>query len=101
MLLLLTHSMTLVTKLAVATSLIGVVLGFLNKFYNTMETIPSQSYSPVEDIKLKVALMMLLLPILVLVTLGSADGTVMNNLEIINTLGPSEQALCSLTYQLS
>ncbi|KAL7473813.1 hypothetical protein ACHAXS_014349 [Conticribra weissflogii] len=84
----LAHSVTLVTEMAAATSLIGVVLGFVNEFYDAVGTIPSRSYGPVEDNKWKVALLTLLPPALVSVALGySADAIAVDNVEIIEYAG--------------
>jgi len=85
----LAYWVTLVTEMAAATSLIGVVLGFVNEFYDAVGTIPSRSYGPVEDNKWKVALLTLLPPALVSVALGYSDSIMssVDNVEIIEYAG--------------
>jgi tyrosine-specific transport protein len=48
-----------VSLLAVTTSLVGVILGFVNEFYDAIGALPSQSYGPKDDNKWQVALLTL------------------------------------------
>ncbi|KAL7535645.1 hypothetical protein ACHAXR_006634 [Thalassiosira sp. AJA248-18] len=84
---LLQSSVAVVSELAVTTSLIGVVLGFVNEFEDLIGT-PSKSYGPKEDNKWKVALLTLLPPAIVSICLGYYAGSIdINNYEIIDYTG--------------
>ncbi|KAL3800300.1 hypothetical protein HJC23_003596 [Cyclotella cryptica] len=63
-------SIALVSELAVITSLIGVVLGFVNEFYDAIGALPSQSYGPKDDKKWQVALLTLTPPVVCSILLG-------------------------------
>lgn len=63
-------AITVVSELAITTSLIGVVLGFVNEFYDAIGAVPSQTYGPKEDNKYRVALLTLIPPAIVSVALG-------------------------------
>ncbi|EED95051.1 amino acid/polyamine transporter [Thalassiosira pseudonana CCMP1335] len=58
-------AITVVSELAITTSLIGVVLGFVNEFYDAIGAVPSQAYGPKEDNKYRVALLTLIPPAIV------------------------------------
>lgn len=77
----------LASELAVATSLIGVVLGFVNEFYDAIGKLPSQAYGPKEDNKWQVALLTLLPPAIVSVLLGASSGSYDYNFEILDYTG--------------
>lgn len=84
-------SVTAVSELAVLTSLMGVVLGFVNEFNDAIGRIPSRSQNsrPNEDEdKWKLALLTLAPPSIISVVLGyySVRGDV-NNFEIIDCTG--------------
>jgi len=84
-------SVAIVSELAVITSLIGVVLGFVNEFNDAMGTLPSNSYGPKADLdKWKVALLSLLPPAIVSVALGYCSDSLcfdINNYQIIDYTG--------------
>ncbi|KAL7481492.1 hypothetical protein ACHAW6_007176 [Cyclotella cf. meneghiniana] len=63
-------SIALVSELAVITSLIGVVLGFVNEFYDAIGALPSQSYGPKDDKKWQVAMLTLTPPVICSILLG-------------------------------
>lgn len=77
----------LASELAVVTSLIGVVLGFVNEFYDAIGKLPSQAYGPKEDNKWQVALLTLLPPAIVSVLLGPSSGGYDYNFEILDYTG--------------
>lgn len=78
----------LASELAVVTSLIGVVLGFVNEFYDAIGKLPSQAYGPKEDNKWQVALLTLLPPAIVSVLLGPLSGSYYDyNFEILDYTG--------------
>ncbi|KAL7491948.1 hypothetical protein ACHAWT_004672 [Skeletonema menzelii] len=77
----------LASELAVITSLIGVVLGFVNEFYDAIGKLPSQAYGPKEDNKWQVALLTLLPPAIVSVLLGTSSGSYDYNFEILDYTG--------------
>jgi len=83
-------SVAIVSELAVITSLIGVVLGFVNEFndatLNAATVTRSPSYGPKEDNKWKVALLTLLPPAVVSISLGYFYYDI-NNYEIIDYTG--------------
>jgi amino acid permease len=60
----------LVSELAVTTSLIGIILGFVNEFYDAIGTLPSPSYGPKIDDKWQVALLTLTPSVLFSILLG-------------------------------
>lgn len=86
-------SIAIVSELAVVTSLIGVVLGFVNEFNDAVGRIPSSSSSKSsktndDEMKWKVALLTLLPPAIVSVALGYfSDGNDVNNYQIIDYTG--------------
>lgn len=91
---LLQSSIAIVSELAVVTSLIGVVLGFVNEFNDAVGRIPSSSSSSKssktndDEMKWKVALLTLLPPAIVSVALGYfSDGNDVNNYQIIDYTG--------------
>lgn len=92
---LLQSSIAIVSELAVVTSLIGVVLGFVNEFNDAVGRIPSSSSSSSkssktndDEMKWKVALLTLLPPAIVSVALGYfSDGNDVNNYQIIDYTG--------------
>lgn len=90
---LLQSSIAIVSELAVVTSLIGVVLGFVNEFNDAVGRIPSSSSSKSsktndDEMKWKVALLTLLPPAIVSVALGYfSDGNDVNNYQIIDYTG--------------
>ena len=87
---LLQPAVEIVTEMAVVTSLIGVVLGFVNEFNDAVGTLPSKSYGPKEDNKWKLALLTLLPPAMISIGLGyySGIGTFdVNNYEILDYTG--------------
>ena len=75
------------SELAVVTSLIGVVLGFVNEFYDVIGKLPRQAYGPKEDNKWQVALLTLLPPAIVSVLLGASPGSDVCNFEILDYTG--------------
>jgi len=77
----------LASELAVVTSLIGVVLGFVNEFYDVIGKLPRQAYGPKEDNKWQVALLTLLPPAIVSVLLGATSGSCDYNFEILDYTG--------------
>ena len=86
-------SIAIVSELAVVTSLIGVVLGFVNESNDAVGRIPSSSSSKSsktndDEMKWKVALLTLLPPAVVSVALGYfSDGNDVNNYQIIDYTG--------------
>ena len=86
-------SIAIVSELAVVTSLIGVVLGFVNESNDAVGRIPSSSSSKSsktndDEMKWKVALLTLLPPAIVSVALGYfSDGNDVNNYQIIDYTG--------------
>lgn len=89
---LLQSSIAIVSELAVITSLIGVVLGFVNEFNDAVGALPSKSYGPKEDNKWIVALLTLLPPGFVSIGLGyyscaDCHGVHIDNYEIIDYTG--------------
>jgi len=98
---LLQSSVAIVSELAVVTSLIGVVLGFVNEFNDAVfdrsqssssssSSSPSSKlmYGPKEDNKWKVALLTLLPPAFVSIALGYySDSIEVNNYQIIDYTG--------------
>jgi len=87
---LLQSSVAIVSELAVITSLIGVVLGFVNEFndatLNAATVTGTPSYGPKEDNKWKVALLTLLPPAVISISLGYFYYDI-NNYEIIDYTG--------------
>jgi tyrosine-specific transport protein len=77
----------LASELGVVTSLIGVVLGFVNEFYDVIGKLPRQAYGPKEDNKWQVALLTLLPPAIVSVLLGASSGSYDYNFEILDYTG--------------
>jgi len=77
----------LASELAVVTSLMGVVLGFVNEFYDVIGKLPSQAYGPKEDNKWQVALLTLSPPAIVSVLLGASLGSYDYNFEILDYTG--------------
>jgi tyrosine-specific transport protein len=75
----------LASELAVVTSLIGVVLGFVNEVYDAIGKLPRQG--PKEDNKWKVALLTLLPPAIVSVILGASLEGYDYNFEILDYTG--------------
>jgi tyrosine-specific transport protein len=85
---LLQPAVEIVTEMAVVTSLIGVVLGFVNEFNDAVGTLPSKSYGPKEDNKWKLALLTLLPPAMLSIGLGYYSGSFdVNNYEILDYTG--------------
>jgi tyrosine-specific transport protein len=56
--------------LAIITSLIGIILGFVNEFYDAIGALPSQSYGPKDDNKWQVALLTLIPSVICSILLG-------------------------------
>ena len=77
----------LASELAVVTSLIGVVLGFVNEFYDAIGKLPRKAYGPKDDNKWQVALLTLLPPAVVSVLLGASSGSYDYNFEILDYTG--------------
>ena len=65
-------SFAVVAELATATSLVGLVLGFVNEFYDAIGAPPSRSYGPKVDDKWKLALLTLSPPAVVSCVIGYA-----------------------------
>ncbi|KAL7531996.1 hypothetical protein ACHAWF_011222 [Thalassiosira exigua] len=78
---------TVATELAVVTSLVGTVLGFVNEFDDAVGTLPSDSPGPKEDDKWKLALLTLLPPAIASVALGARCAPRVDNYQVIDYAG--------------
>jgi hypothetical protein len=65
-----TIPIAIVSELAIITSLIGIILGFVNEFYDAIGALPSQSYGPKDDNKWQVALLTLIPSVICSILLG-------------------------------